>query len=969
MDEDGMASDGITLLLVDDDPDIGILLGSILRKGGFDDGLTCCTEAAEAVAVALRERPHVILLDLLMPEIDGLEILTRLRREPALESVPVVILSSREDPEVKARAFAQGANDYFVKWPDRTEMLARLRYHVTAHKERLRREKAEKKFRILFDVTPDAILLADADTGVVVDCNPAACELLGASAEEIIGLHQADLHPPEDEERYRALFRSHLEQGQGIAPINVFIRRLDGRDVPVSISSVVFEMDGKRMIQGVFRDVTERIRAERAIRRSRENLMKAQEIAHLGSWEWDIGTGNLSWSDEAYRIFGYEPKSQNVTFALFVKHVHGDDRNRVLTLIRSAMKGQALYNIEHRIVRPNGTERIVHEQGEAVFDKEGMVTHLVGTVHDITERRDAEDQLRIATQVFGSAMAKVEDQFRITRKVLESAIECVAITDAKGRIQSVNPAFHQVTGYDESEVEGALPGVFQADLHEKRFIRKVRKSIAESGQWQGEVWNRRKDGEAFPEQVTVTAIQDDKGNTLNLVVLSHDISDVQRSREALRHQTYHDALTGLPNRSLFLDRLDQNLRRASRRKRRVCVILFDLDRFKNVNDSLGHAAGDDLLRLVAERVSETLREGDTVCRMGGDEFAIIPGDIHEAQDAVHVVQKLFEALEEPFTLLEHTLYITASVGITLHPEDGESAESLVRNADMAMSRAKDTGRNNFQFYTAAMDEAATDRLDLENALRMGVEKQEFALFYQPKIDAVTGAVVGMEALVRWIRDNGSPISPGVFIPMAEETGLILPLGDWILQEACRTTQMWRQKGFKSLRVAVNLSARQVANGGFFERVMEILDQTGLPTDNIELEITESAMMTDLDRAVSVLGKLADQGIHIALDDFGTGYSSLSYLKKFPIHSLKIDRSFVNDITTDTDDAAIVSAILSMARSLKLEVIAEGVENRDQFTFLSHKKCDQIQGYLFSRPLTKEAFEDFMRRPPLDVRTL
>lgn len=440
-----------------------------------------------------------------------------------------------------------------------------------------------------------------------------------------------------------------------------------------------------------------------------------------------------------------------------------------------------------------------------------------------------------------------------------------------------------------------------------------------------------------------------------------ELVKVKQVAETTRHQLYHDTLTGLPNRVLFEDRLTLELAHAQRDKQGLAVMFLDLDHFKLINDTLGHWVGDQLLQDVADRLKNALRGADTVARMGGDEFALLITQVTHAENVVKVVQKIFHALNPPFNFGDHEFHITTSIGITLYPNDGKDTQTLLKNADTALYRAKEQGRNIYQFYTPAMNTKTLERLALENNLRRALERKELIVYYQPRVKINTGQIVGMEALVRWQHPEQGLISPVKFIPLAEETGLIIPLGEWVLQTACAQTKAWQEAGLPPLRVGVNLSARQFQQPNLVERVAQVLKKTGLHPQYLELEITESAAMQNAEYTLLMLYHFKEMGIHISIDDFGTGYSSLSYLKKFPFHTLKLDQSFIRDLTTDPNDAMIAKIIITLAHGLKLEVVAEGVETQEQLDFLKRLQGDEVQGYLFSKPLPAEEFEQLLRQ--------
>jgi diguanylate cyclase (GGDEF)-like protein len=476
-----------------------------------------------------------------------------------------------------------------------------------------------------------------------------------------------------------------------------------------------------------------------------------------------------------------------------------------------------------------------------------------------------------------------------------------------------------------------------------------------TGEWRGELWNRRKDGEAYLQWTSITTINDAAGRPYRRISVMTDITEMRRKDEHIRHQAYHDTLTGLPNRSLLQNRLDHGIKAAQRDEARIAVLFIDLDRFKVINDGLGHFVGDELLRQAALRLTESVRASDTVSRQGGDEFVIL-ASIDHITDAVHIAEKVVADMNLPFEIAEHRLNVGASVGISVYPQDGEDAATLLRNADVAMYAAKDAGRGTFRFFDAAMNDRAQHRLTMEAALRRALANNEFELFYQPKVCLADRRYCGMEALIRWRDPVLGLISPLDFIPLAEETGLIEPIGTWVLETACAQMRRWADRGMVAGPVAVNVSARQLDDPQFAAKLEAILKHHGLDASQLQLEVTESTVMSDPEVAIEALSKLAALGSTIAIDDFGTGYSSFSYLKRLPIHLLKIDRSFVTDIGHSREDEEIVTAIIQVALALKLMVVAEGVETQQQADFLNGLGCHFAQGYLYAKPLPLAEFE-------------
>ena len=967
---------------------------------------------------------------------------------------------------------------------------------------------------------------------------------------------------------------------------------------------------------------------QKKLERNGARLEEAQRIGRMGNWEWDIEKGT-HWSEQVYRIFGRNPADFTPSYQAFLAAVHPDDRERVKAAVDAALAGTVPYNLDHRIILPDGSERSVHEQGEVFLDPRGEPLRMAGTVQDISRQKEVEAELRnrmrlltlnaefgfaltrsdslakslqacclalvrhldaalariwlvdeegknlilrasaglheelngefsriaigslskvgdialhrqprvsntllndpqvknqdwvkahnlrgfaghplildgkvigvmafftrsplpesiiaslaaladivalgiekkqASQQVHNQAMiveqipdaivttdpeglvttwnqgaerlfgcvadqargrnlidflpdeeqtffrqrmlAGVEDagrcqaeikvrrrsgeirqtdislsrfdtghgpgsglicyardisehkrqeeQMRLSAKFLEESGEAVVITDAEARIINVNNAFERATGFRREEVLGQNPRIFKSGRHEPEFYQRMWQSLLETGHWEGEIWGRRKNSEVYPKWLSISAVTDERGRTTHYVGISTDLTAIKQSQEKLESLAHYDQLTGLPNRLLLLDRLGQAIERAKSRQKQVALLLFDLDRFKEVNDTLGHSSGDFILAEVAKRLRSLAAETDTTCRLGGDEFCLIMPEVGKIDEVGQKAQKILTAFTHSFTVDGHELYLTPSIGITIFPEDAETVETLLKNADTAMYHAKEGGGNSFQLYQEPMYQAVLDRMVLKNRLRQALEREEFELYYQPKVTAGSHALCGAEALIRWRHPEDGLISPAAFIPLAEETGLIVPLGEWVLRQACRQSRLWRQAGLPPVRIAVNLSPKQFQLPDLAATIAHIMRETEMPADLLELEITESILMDDVRAAIATLTRLKEKGISLALDDFGTGYSSLSYLKRFPLDELKIDRSFVKDISSDQDDRAVIITIITLAHHLKMQVVAEGVETGEQAAFLRSKGCDIFQGYYFSKPLPARDFAE------------
>lgn len=553
---------------------------------------------------------------------------------------------------------------------------------------------------------------------------------------------------------------------------------------------------------------------------------------------------------------------------------------------------------------------------------------------------------------------KNEQRLRLAAAVFESALEGIMVTDGQGRVISANRAFVEMSGYSTDDLCGRLPDFLQVQEHEMQADLML--LIRATEQWRGEIHLRRRSGEVFPTWLNLSVVKQHDHVVYHVAAFT-ELTALKLSQERLRYLAYHDVLTGLPNRALFMDRLTQVVAQADRNGWQVAVMFIDMDRFKIINDSLGHGFGDMLLAAVAERLGGCIRGSDTAARLGGDEFAIILSNIHHIDDAERVAGKIIEALTTPFYIEGQEMFVTVSIGIAFYSPDDREAGKLVEKADLAMYRAKELGRNNYQFYSAEMDVAASQRFCLEKLLRRAIANNEFLLYYQPQIDARTGRVAGVEALLRWRHPDKGVVTPNEFIDVLEETGLIVQVGEWVLREACCQAMAWRAEGLPSLRMAVNLSVRQLKCQDLTETVARVLGESGFDAAMLDLEITETAVIENLEEAMTALTALKALGVGLAIDDFGSGSSSLRYLKRFPIDSLKICHAFVLDVTQNRNGAAIVSSLISLAATMQLNSIAEGVETEEQLAFLRSRACDQMQGFLFSRPLPVEEMASFLRQ--------
>lgn len=585
-----------------------------------------------------------------------------------------------------------------------------------------------------------------------------------------------------------------------------------------------------------------------------------------------------------------------------------------------------------------------------------MITTLIMTA-SMNENRKAnkelaksQDELKQIVRQQTGDLQSAADEIELAASVFNESVESIVITDKYANILRVNPAFTQITGYCADEVMGKNINLLRSGRQNKEFYHEFWSTLLTKKSWQGEIWDKRKNGEIFPAWQTITAVRDKAGDIFQYISIFSDISEKKLSEERIYHLAHFDSLTELRNREAFRDQLEKAIAHASRQDVQLALLYIDLDNFKLINDASGHPVGDLLLKHFAKRISNSVREEDTVARFGGDEFVILIANIQDAQTAVFVAEKILEEMAKPILLDHYEVVVTGSIGISSYPTDGLDADMLLKNADVAMYKAKGKGRNNYQFFTAAMNEQAEERLTLENDMRKALLKSEFVLHYQPQLDLNSGEIIGCEALVRWQHPTRGLIFPGQFIFVAEQSGLIRELGAWVMRSACEQQRRWYQETLKEITIAVNVSARQFLSQQLIVDIQQIINDTGIEPGCLELELTESIIMEYVEENIRVLESLHGMGVKLAVDDFGTGYSSMAYLKRFPIDKLKIDRGFVQDIAVDDDDAAIVRAITVLAQSLHLKVIAEGVETSEQLQFLKGIGCDEMQGFYFSRAI-------------------
>lgn len=691
------------------------------------------------------------------------------------------------------------------------------------------------------------------------------------------------------------------------------------------------------------KDVTERVRAENALLESQNRLALAARAGGVGIWDWDFETDKLIWDDKMLHLYGIEEEEFPGTYRSWLGYIHEEDCSLVHESIQESILHKKSLDIEFRIVRPGEEVVYIKAFADIIIDEQGRPERMVGTNWDITQRKKTEESMKMAASIY------------------ESSAEAIMVTDHENKIIQVNPAFTEITGYTLSEVAGKDPSILQSGLHDREFYDKMWESIEKKGAWKGEIIDRRKDGEIYTKWSNIRAFRRPDGEIYRYIAQFSDITERKKKDELIWQQANYDILTGLPNRRLFYDRLKQELIRAKRAQTLLALLFIDLDRFKEINDTLGHAKGDLLLIEAGKRIQLCIRGGDIIARLGGDEFMAALSGYRDRAQVDYIAQRIIDELSKPFYFEGDVngYYLSASIGITLYPEDTTSVDDLFKHADQAMYQAKAQGRQRFNYFTKAMQLEASKKLQLAQELRRAVKNQELYVYYQPIVELSTNKIIKAEALLRWVSPQKGMISPGEFIELAEESGLIHEIGEWVFGQVIYDIKRWREMYGRIISVSVNRSPVQFENSPFEIAWPQKLSNFGLPGDSIIVEITEGLLLKQSAKTSEQLLEYRKSGIGVSIDDFGTGFSSLSYLRKFDIDYLKIDRSFIKNMTEDKSDEALTEAIIVMAHKLGIKTIAEGVETEAQRNLLSSFGCDHAQGFLYSPAVPSERFEKML----------
>ena len=770
---------------------------------------------------------------------------------------------------------------------------------------------------------------------------------LGCSVDSMTGQDFRSLVPADDREevdqQIERLLDGSLDYFQALRHCT---HATTGKVTPVLCTTSRVASSGVRgpvALVCVLQDLSEMVSARNALTQSETMLRMALEGSGSGVWEWDALLGKLNLSSGMGVLLRY--KGQDLTHDFdFYTRLHPDDVAAVRAEVEQTLGQGSMLSLTARLLCFDGMYRWFRARGQAHRDMDGKLLRISGLLTDQSASREADERRRLAATV------------------VDNTIEGVVVTDARSRILSVNNSFTRLLGFSEAEMLGQTPRMFKSGRHGKEFYDAMWASMHATGHWQGEIWNRRKNGEVFPERMSLSAVKDAAGTVTHYVCMFTDISAEKAREKQLEFLSHRDVLTGLPNRAQFTRLLGDAVTRAQESKRRLAVMLLNIDRFKDVNDSYGHSTGDEVLKHITAQVQGALRGEDIIGRLAGDELCVVAQNLCSSDDAVEVAERLMAAAAKPWMTPDGlSVVVSVSVGICLYPDHTKTAEELMQGAHAAVYGAKSRGSNAWCFFHEDMTQAARERLALEARLRRALELGHMRLYYQPQVDLRTGQLIGAEALLRWQDPEEGLISPARFIPVAESSGIIGPLGLWVLGEACRQGQEWRSAGLPELTIAVNVSLHQFLLTDIAGETAQVLEASGFPARQLELEITESALAESPEEALTVLNRLRSLGLRLAIDDFGTGYSSLAHLKRFPLDLLKIDQGFIRDIPNSCDDMTISSSVIALGHAMGLKVLAEGVETPEQLAFLQEKGCDFFQGYFCSRPLPAQDFTKLLEK--------
>lgn len=915
----------LRVLIIEDSEDDLMLVLRELRRGGFEPEYLQ-VEAAETMAQALEEQEwDIILSDYSLPSFSAPAALKLLKNSPV--NIPFIVISGNVGEEIAVQLMQYGCNDYINKG-NLTRLCPAIQRELEESKtKKLHKESealTERLWNIL-DNSQNEIYFIDAKTFRFKIVSQGALKNLGYTLDEILEKTADDIKPEISHDEFLEMVQPLFDGTVNHIQFETVHLRKNGTTYPVDVRLQLSTSDNESIFYAIVVDITERLKANAEI----ETLAKFPQE----------NPAPVIRVDKDMQLIYANPASQYI----ISKWTH--DTN---------MRAPESWN---KLIKECVLEKKVNELEETIGNQvyHWLISPSSDNIYvncyarNITKQREAEKGLRQAGQVF------------------DNSIEAIMMTDKNNNITRVNPAFHFITGYSDDEVLGKNPSFLQSGKHNEAFFNDMWKSLQKNQRWQGEIWNRRSNGELYPAYMTISAVLDEENNITDYIAIFADISERKRAQEHIHQLAYYDALTNLPNRLHMQEKLYEFIDDAEVNNTNVSVLYIDFDRFKNINESLGHRVADEALTAIANRILDSLPNNAILGRMGGDEFLVIIQDTKVSNENETLIQRIKYAICAPLSINDQEIYLSASIGVSHFPDDASNMENLIKYAERAVNQAKSIG-NSFQVFTEDLDIHGVDRILMESDLRKAIEREEFLLHYQPQIDLKNQEIIGLEALLRWQHPENGLISPADFIPLLEQTGLIKEVGDWVLRKACTQSMEWQNLGIKVPRVAINLSAKQFSQKNLSSIIKNIIHETGINPKLLELEVTESTIMHQMDQVISILRDLHESDIHISIDDFGTGYSSLSYLKHFPIDVLKIDQSFVREIPNDKEDIAIINTIISMGHNLNLSVIAEGVETLEQSQCLSDMGCEWAQGYYFSRPLAAEHCLEYLKTHTLAPNT-
>jgi len=803
----------------------------------------------------------------------------------------------------------------------------------------------EKEFKKIFKLSPDPILIIKDN--LFVDCNDAAVSILQYSnKQELLEKKLSNISPKFQPDGKESSLKTQeiLEDiaKSEVAKFEWNYLKKDGSDFFVEVTLTSIELDDEKVLYAQWRNlevVAELQNLLKTLKESKNNLKEAQKLSNIGHWELDLVKNSLYWSDEVYRIFGLKPQEFAATYESFLEHIHPDDHDLVNRAYSESVITKSSYNIEHRVLTKQNKIKFVEERCTHKLDSNGNVIKSIGTVHDITQRVENEKELELASNVF------------------RYSTDAIVITDSENKIVSLNSAFEKLTQYSSTEVMGKDPKVLSSGWGDKEFYKQMWRDLKVDGLWQGEIKDRKKDGSLYIASQSIISVRDKENKVINYIGISHDITESKNKEKTIEQLAFYDFLTNLPNRKLFEQEVESFIKSSHYNNKKFAILFLDLDNFKWVNDSLGHRFGDKVLVKMGKKLHTIISKDSLVARLGGDEFVIL-SPYEDILSVSQLASTIIESVSLPLVVDEKEVNVGWSIGISLFPQNAETYTQLLQNADTAMYEAKAKGKNNFQFFADEMNTSAKERLEIDTRLRNATKNSLFTLNFQPKYSCIEKKIKGVEALIRWNDSELGFVPPDKFIPIAEESGYIYEIGLWVIKEALKAHKAIHALD-DSMSMAINVSGKQLENSNFYDDIISIFSSENIAYEKIEFEVTETAIMENIQTIIPVLHKIKALGIEISVDDFGTGYSSMAYLKKLPIDTLKIDREFIMELEKDEEDQAIVRAILALSGALKLKTIAEGVEIVEQKEMLETMGCEVIQGYLYSKPLELKTLLEFM----------